>query len=212
MLDSYITITGSEQVERLFLEAPKWTNQTLNQAFARAGGYFFKQFCRGYRVGGITVHRRYVSKKGKALREKRQTGSSRYKVAVPKGAKLAGFKGEVQGIRWIQGKRLRIATRNPVMIAHEFGATIRPKTKKGLRIRIKTREQAQRTSQPGHKLPFFIVVRQVKIPARLGFYRTWAQTTPALQDRIAKAINRLISRINARGWASRFAGGEAEVA
>lgn len=193
-----VTIRGDREMRELLEQGPKIANRELNTAFAVAGGLFFRAFLPQLTGAGVKVRRRA---------RKRGAGGGGPRVAVPAKARAAGFKGEVQGVKVLQGKALSLRTRNPVMVAHEFGAVIRPKRGRGLKLPVRTRAEAARTAQPGRKLPFFVLVRQVRIKPKLGFHATWERVQSQILARLDKAAARIAERVNRQDTSGAEAGG-----
>jgi len=182
-------------------ESPKIFNQNVNRAFQRIGGGFMKDFAGSRLVRGIYQVRR----KGAT----RRTG--RGQPAIPKKARLAGFKAVITGRQSLQKKRLVIRTRNPALTIRESGGTIRPKRSGYLIIRgdpkgrgaarRKERSRARQIERFGRVRYDKIVlrkVRQVRVRAVLGFVSTWRGYLPRahliFRDALKGAVNRIAKR------------------
>lgn len=160
-------------------------------------------------VGGGVFLRAFAPQlKGPGIEMKRPGRSKKIgRVSNPAVTRAAGFRGSVKGLRQIQGKRLVIRTSNPMMVAHEKGAVIRPKKPGlfgrllglgagGLAIKVRTAEQAARAGIAWPGQPFSFPRQVVRIKAKLGFERTWDATLPQVIDVIAKGPDRAIDRVN----------------
>ena len=93
------------------------------------------------------------------------------------------------------------------MLSHIFGATITPRRGRFLRIRVLSRAAA-RLGPLKRKIPFFFLVRRVRIPKRVEFFGTWSAVQPQVSERLNRAIERIVHRaMRKRGIAPEAAGG-----
>lgn len=176
---------------------PKVFNTEFNGGFRRLGGAFYRRFARErLRKGGIQIRRQGASRRG----------GGRRRVSIPKKARLAGFRGFVARQGQLPDKSLLMGTRNPVMIAHEFGATITPKTSRYLAVQVRRPSDRRKVSQvrrgrrrTRRRLPFPVFVRRVVLRPRLGFVDTWVTFQSEATERLEKIIERSVQRAQRRG-------------
>lgn len=185
--EGIVRIRGDREVIQMMEASPRVANQEMNAAFRVAGGIFYRLFNARLSGAGITVKRRVG--RGK---------SGRGNIRVPAKARAMGFMARVSGMGNIQRKTLRMGTRNPAMVAHEFGAVIRARRTPFLRISIESRKEARATSQPTRQLPFFIQARQVILRPKLGFYMTWGMARAPILERLKRAAERIVRRASKR--------------
>jgi hypothetical protein len=172
-----------DEIDALIDEAPKTFNAEMNREFARTGTDFFRQFQRERLSGksGIQVRRRVRSR-----------SPGRGGVAVPAKARAMGFNGILRVREKLDGKELLLRNSNPIAIAHEEGATIRPKKGQYLFVRIRNLAAARRAGvqiRRGRK-PRVIRIRQVKLRPRLGFIASWTAYVRTAIQRLGQALER----------------------
>jgi hypothetical protein len=171
------------EARRLLLVTPKAFNSEFNTGMAAIGGAFYRKFGRE-RIGKTGIRsRRRLATKGK---------SKRSDVSVPNKVRALGFTGRINGKAQLAGKSLVMYSGSPVTYAHEFGATITPRRKRFLAVKVTNVSAARRAGVQiarGAK-PKVLRVRKVVIKARLGFYRTWASFRAEANDRLHKIVAR----------------------
>jgi len=166
-------------VLRLLQSIPKEANAEYNRSLRTIGGLFMRKFTsERLRKGVIEVHRKGSPKRAGLF--------------IPLKARLAGFTGRLEGQKGLERKRVRLGTRNPVMIAHETGAIIRPIRAEYLRLRFRTFAIATRAEGIS-----FIFSKLVRLPARLGFIATWLGFQPTARFELEKALDRSLKRASA---------------
>lgn len=161
--------------------APKAFNSAFNRGFSSTMGAFTRKFARErLRKGGVQVRRRTSG------------GGRSAGVFVPRKMKALGFKGVLSGRKKLQRKFAEVRTRNPVAIAHEEGATIRPRRGNFLVIPVRNVSAARRAgvSIPRGSRPAFLRVRQVRLKARLQFLATFRRFQPEAIRRLNQALQR----------------------
>lgn len=190
----------SRLVEDTLIDCPRHLNQNLNRQSRSATSEFGRKFtAERLGPGGIEVHRRGQFKR-----------PAKGQPSLPIKMRRAGFYARLRGEQKIDGKKFRIATRNPAMVSHELGLTVRadrggflpvPLRDQPEGISPRQREQAIVLRLMGHNpilvvkldngdfVAIAVLVKQVKMKARLGFLRTWsAYESGQLPGRLDKAI------------------------
>ena len=105
----------TKEAEAAVQAVPRKFNAALNRQFKAIGGEFGREFTTArLNKAGVNIHRKAAVKKQGGL------------VFLPRKMRLAGFKAVITGRDGLDGKKLSIRTSNPVMLAHELGATILP--------------------------------------------------------------------------------------
>lgn len=190
---------NSQRLERFLSRVPDFYNSELNRAFSSTIGAFTRKFTKERLSGGagITVRRRIRRRKKTGEKAAPRSRKNPGQPFVPVKARAAGFKASLSGLDSIAKKRGEFRTSNPVMLAHELGATIRPKRGRYLTISInKKRLKKDRRFKRG---TIVARVRQVRLKPRLGFDKTWRSFLPEAQQRLAKARDRATQRANRLG-------------
>lgn len=193
-------------MEDTLIDSPKHLNANLNRQSRSATSEFGRQFtAERLGPGGIEIHRRGQFKK-----------PAKGQPSLPIKMRRAGFVARLRGEQKIDRKRLRISTRNPAMVSHELGLTVRADRGGFLPVPLKDqpegisprqREQAIVLRLLGHNpilvvkldngdfVAIAVLVKQVKMKARLGFIRTWlGYEGSKLPGRLDKAVTDTLKR------------------
>lgn len=196
-----------EEVRKALAEMPKAFNSALNRAARGISGAFGRKFTRE-RLSILKLRR----KAGKA-----PAGAP----FLPAKMRAAGFRARLDGLGAINGKRLSIRTRSPVLVAHELGAVIRAGDGGKLRIRIarnwrQTNREERKNAfvvrrrgkailavkRDGKLFPIATLVSQVKVPKDLGFIDSWSAFAPEIVKRLDKAMLDTMKRLGRGGDAA----------
>lgn len=170
-----------KQFDLLMKVTPKTMNQEFNRGFKTTMGRFMKIFSKqAFGKGRIDVKRTGAFKKKKGG------------IAIPVKARKFGFVGRVHGTKSLHNKAAIVNNKAKFAVAHELGATIRPKKGKFLKIPIKSLAEARRAGVdiPRGKKPSFILVKKVRIKPRLRFLRTFGRFRGEAVRRLNKALKR----------------------
>lgn len=181
-------VRGQKRVTK-FLEqdVPKIVNAEFNRGMAATMGAFSREFTKArLSGGGITVRRRVRAKK-----------KGRGQPFVPAKARAVGFTARLSPTERLQGKTATFRTSNPILIAHEEGAIIRPRRGRFLTIQVK--KKRQKKDRRFKRGTVVARVRRVVLRARLGFDASWRQFIPQALDRMRKTRDRATDRANRRG-------------
>jgi len=204
-----------EEVRKALAEMPKAFNAALNRAARGISGAFGRKF---------------TSERLSVLKIRRKAGKSSGGAAtpfLPAKMRAAGFRARLDGLGAINGKRLRIGTRSPILFAHETGAVIRARGGGMLKIRMlrnwKRTTAEERRPGPEGKGAFVLrrrgkvflavkkngkliliatLVRQVRIPKDLGFINSWSKFAPEIVSRLDKALLSTMKRLGRGGDAA----------
>jgi len=221
--------SNAPEIQRYLLFVPEAFNPGLNRALRSIGGVFSRQFT-AKRLGkeGVEIKRGGIAK---GRRGKDQP-------ALPARMQRAGFKGEIVGTSNLEQKALHIRSRSSVMLAHQFGAVIRPKRTRNLKIRLPiqgskpSQEQLQEAfvlkeangqlllvthaggtgARSRERLVVLaVLVPQVTIKASLNFLEDWQAFEPEAFRRLDKSAVDTTARLN-RGKSGGLLGGSEDAA
>lgn len=194
--ESFVYEVKSASVLAAMTDMPNIFNQEYNRAMKSIGGKFTRYF--NDRTP-LVVRRKTAGKSG---------GSAGSNVFVPKRLKAIGFSAKIRNFERLEGKFMRVGTRNPVMISQETGRPdpIRPRRGKYLLVRVTTtagRAAVARGAPRGTKtairrrtLPFAILVPQVKNEPRLQFLKSWRSFQPQASRGMREATSRAVRRVS----------------
>ncbi len=169
------------QFKLLMKSGPKIMNQEFNRGFKSTMSRFMKVFSKqAFGKGRFNVRRSGVFKTRKGG------------ITIPVKARKFGFVGRVHGTKSLQRKAAIVRNSAKFAVAHELGATIRPKRGKFLKIPVKSLAAARRAGVdiPRGKKPKFILVRKVRIKPRLRFIRTFGRFRGEAIRRLNKTLKR----------------------
>jgi hypothetical protein len=188
----------TKAVQRLFYDMPKILNQQMNRTFPQSATAFLKHFSKTRLVRGVYD----VKRKSKKKKKRTPTGQ----VSVPAKARLAGFAASVRGRQDLDHKEFRVRTSNPLLLIRERGGTIRPRrgqwlyirgkfTGRGAVARRKAFAEQQRAAGSKYSRPIVARVRQVVVPAVLGFYKAWRRWRPEFRVKLREGLQAAVRRM-----------------
>ena len=193
--DGEIRLEPREAVERLFRHFPIATEAEAADAFKHIKSKLFKTFFRSARdrlriTPRVGLVNRII---GAIFRRPGDPGASRFRItSYAEAFRIHEYGGTISG----RGKQLAIPLREALRGGRVGGRLLKryDKPKEQIKNLVGYFDRRRGKYYLGIKrgaegiLPLFVLKRQVRIPARLGFFKTWNDLRPFVDQRLEKAV------------------------
>jgi len=196
-VEGEIRLEPREAVERLFRHFPIATEIETADAFQHIKSKFFKTFFSAARSRmNITPRIGLINRIiGAIFRRPGEPAADRFRITnYAEAFKIHEYGGTITA----KGKQLAVPLRDALRGGRVGGRLLRryAKPKEQIKNLVGYYDRRRHKYYLGIKrgaegiLPLFVLKRQVKVPARLGFFTTWNAMRPFVDQRLETAIQR----------------------